>query len=194
MYLPNEEKTVFMTDGPNYCYRRLMDKVFANQIGINLEVYIDDIVGKSINLEKTYKGFGGDFRSRGKFLGFMLTYRGIKVNLDKCEAIIKMKSPQKYKGAKKARPFFQLLKKPTSFQWNEECEKAFQNFKEFMESPAVLTKPLQERELCLYLVVSNLPLRVRRPGLEERERRSAGDHHFFTSKVMLRILVVPSFE
>ncbi|RDY14251.1 hypothetical protein CR513_00711, partial [Mucuna pruriens] len=32
--------------------------------------------------------------SRGKFLGFVLTHRGIEANLDMCDAIPQMKSPQ----------------------------------------------------------------------------------------------------
>jgi len=34
--------------------------------------------------------FGVD---RGKFLGFMLTQRGIEANPEKCKAIIEMRSP-----------------------------------------------------------------------------------------------------
>lgn len=33
----------------------------------------------------------------GKFLGFMLTSRGIEANLDKCRVVIKIKSPQNLK-------------------------------------------------------------------------------------------------
>jgi len=33
----------------------------------------------------------------GKFLGFMLTNRGIEANSDKCEAIMKMRSPTNLK-------------------------------------------------------------------------------------------------
>ena len=62
MHLENEVKTAFMTDGLSYYYKvmpfklknvgaiyeRLMDKVFANQIGRNMEVYIDDMVAKTL--------------------------------------------------------------------------------------------------------------------------------------------------
>jgi len=38
------------------------------------------------------------FRVRGgRFLAFMLTYRGIEENAEKCEAIITMRSPKKCK-------------------------------------------------------------------------------------------------
>nr|KYP46002.1 Retrovirus-related Pol polyprotein from transposon 17.6 [Cajanus cajan] len=61
MYPPDEVHTSFITDHTNYCYRvmpfdlknagatyqRLMDKVFHQQIGQNMEVYIDDMVVKT---------------------------------------------------------------------------------------------------------------------------------------------------
>ena len=57
----DEEKTTLMTDGLSYCYKvmpfrlknvgpiyqRLMDKVFANKIGRNVEVYVNDMVAKT---------------------------------------------------------------------------------------------------------------------------------------------------
>nr|KYP39222.1 Transposon Ty3-I Gag-Pol polyprotein [Cajanus cajan] len=63
MYPPDEEHTSFITDRANYYYRvmpfglknvgatyqRLMDKVFHHQIGRNMEVYVDDMVVKTIS-------------------------------------------------------------------------------------------------------------------------------------------------
>ncbi|XP_020235518.2 ATP-dependent zinc metalloprotease FTSH 4, mitochondrial [Cajanus cajan] len=63
MYPPDEAHTSFITDHANYCYRvmpfglknagatyqRLMDKVFHRQIGRNMEVYVDDMVVKTIS-------------------------------------------------------------------------------------------------------------------------------------------------
>nr|KYP54229.1 Transposon Ty3-I Gag-Pol polyprotein [Cajanus cajan] len=62
MYPPDEDKTAFITDSANYCYRvmpfdlrnagatyqRLMDKIFRRQISTCLEVYVDDMVIKSM--------------------------------------------------------------------------------------------------------------------------------------------------
>jgi len=45
-----------------------------------------------LNPEKCVFGVRG-----GKFLGFMLTNRGIEANPDKCEAIMKMRSPANLK-------------------------------------------------------------------------------------------------
>jgi len=92
-------------------YQRLMDKVFSHLTGHCVEVYVDDMVVKSPShhqhaedLEAVFSAlrqynlrlnpdkcvFGVD---RGKFLGFMLTQRGIEVNPEKCKAIIEMRSP-----------------------------------------------------------------------------------------------------
>jgi len=92
-------------------YQRLMDKIFNDLLGRNMEVYVDDMVVKSqkaehhpadletvlarvrkhdlrLNPEKCVFGVGG-----GKFLSFMITQRGIEANPDKCEAILGMRSP-----------------------------------------------------------------------------------------------------
>ena len=91
-------------------YQRMMNKVFTEQIGRNMEVYVDDILIKSKDpqqhwqdLEETFQmlrkynmrlnpkkcAFGVKAR---KFLGFMLAERGIEANHTKCEAIINIKS------------------------------------------------------------------------------------------------------
>ncbi|XP_072078184.1 uncharacterized protein [Arachis hypogaea] len=82
-------------------YQRLMDKVFRHQIGRNMEIYVDDMVAKTtqekshcddlkeifeqiraynmrLNPEKCAFGVQG-----GKFLGFILTSRGIEANPEK---------------------------------------------------------------------------------------------------------------
>nr|KYP68692.1 Transposon Ty3-G Gag-Pol polyprotein [Cajanus cajan] len=64
MHLADEEKTAFITESVNFCYKvmpfglknagatyqRLMDKVFRGQIGRNIEIYVDDMVVKSNSL------------------------------------------------------------------------------------------------------------------------------------------------
>ena len=83
----------------------MMIRMFEPQLGKNIEVYIDDMVVKSkvefehINdLEKIFEilrrhklhlnvakcSFGV---VSGKFLGYMVTHHGIKVNLDQIRAI-----------------------------------------------------------------------------------------------------------
>ncbi|WJX52573.1 hypothetical protein P8452_38672 [Trifolium repens] len=171
-------------------YQRLMDRVFAKQIGRNLEVYIDDMVIKSIDdnshhqdleeiltsvrkynmrLNPTKCSFGVQ---AGKFLGFMLTSRGIEANPEKCKAIIEMRSPTSVKevqqltgriaalsrflscAGEKSIHFFSTLKKGERFTWTPKCEEAFQKLKEFLASPPILTRPQLGNHLFLYLAVT----------------------------------------
>ncbi|RDY05971.1 hypothetical protein CR513_10120, partial [Mucuna pruriens] len=60
----------------------------------------------------------------------------------------------------KARPFFQLLPKLTTFHWNESYEEAFQDFKKSLASPSIMAKSIEGHDLCLYLTVSEHAIRV----------------------------------
>jgi hypothetical protein len=85
-----------------------MNKMFHNQIGRNVEVYIDDMLVKTKDeanhledLEETFETLR-QYRmklnpskcvfgvSLGKFLGFMVSQRGIEANPDKIKAVLKM--------------------------------------------------------------------------------------------------------
>ncbi|XP_020209186.1 uncharacterized protein LOC109794123 [Cajanus cajan] len=171
-------------------YQRMMDKIFHKQIGRNVEVYVDDMVVKSnsakehikdlkevfneirkyrmrLNPEKCVFGVQG-----GKFLGFMLSVRGIQANPDKCQMIPDMRNPKSIKEVQqligrltslsrfiprlleRTKPILKLLKKIKEFQWTEECEETFQALKETLASPPILTKPDTSKELIVYLSVS----------------------------------------
>jgi len=92
-------------------YQRLMDRVLAPMIGRNVQAYMDDMVMTSqvkdqhvVDLEELFTKitkyklklnpekcvFGVE---AGKFLGFLLTERGIEANPEKCAAILAMRSP-----------------------------------------------------------------------------------------------------
>ncbi|XP_016173643.1 uncharacterized protein LOC107616163 [Arachis ipaensis] len=107
-----------------------------------------------------------------KFLGFMITQRGVEANPEKCQAILQMKSPgcikdvQRLAGrltalsrflgasAAKALPFFNLMKKGIAFEWTPACEEAFNHFKAILATPPVLGKPKAGEPLYLYLAVT----------------------------------------
>ena len=109
----------------------------------------------------------------GKFLGYLVTNHGIEVNLDQIEAVKCLKPPCIPKEvqvltrmlaalnrfisrfADRCRPFYQLLRKWKGFQWNEECEKAFQDLKEYLMQAPMLTAPEPEEDLFMHLSVSN---------------------------------------
>ena len=92
-------------------YQRLMDRVLAPMIGRNVQVYVDDMVVTSqvkdqhvVDLEELFTTIA-KYRLKlnpekcvfrveaGKFLGFLLTERGIEANPEKCAAIIAMRNP-----------------------------------------------------------------------------------------------------
>ncbi|CAL2271133.1 unnamed protein product [Prunus armeniaca] len=55
----------------------------------------------------------------------------------------------------KCRLFFKALKKVQRDKWEEKCEVAFQNMKTYLTSPPLLSKPVPDEDLFLYLTVSN---------------------------------------
>ena len=108
----------------------------------------------------------------GKFLGYLITNRSIEVNLDQIETVKRLKPPSNPKEvqvltnmlaalnqfiskfANRCHPFYQLLKKWKGFQWNEDCERAFQGLKEYLTKASMLTAPEPGKDLYMYLLVS----------------------------------------
>jgi len=159
-------------------YQRLMDKVLAPMLGRNVQAYVDDMAVTSLekskhlsDLEELFTTIA-KFRLKlnpekcifgveaGKFLGFLLTERGIEANPDKCAAILAMRSLATVKevqqltgrmaalsrfvsaSGEKGHPYFQCLRRNNKFVWSKECEEAFVKLKEYLASPPVLCKPL----------------------------------------------------
>ena len=129
MHEADQEKTSFVTSQGLFCYKvmpfglkkasatyqRLINKMFAQQIGRNVQVYVDDMLVKSrreeYHLEDLWETFD-TLRSYNmklnsgkcafgvttrKCLGFMVSQRGIEANLDKIRAIMEMVPPRNVK-------------------------------------------------------------------------------------------------
>ena len=93
-------------------YQRMMTKMFKAQMGKNIEVYIDDMVVKSKIVSENIEDLTNIFKilrghklrlnaskcsfgvGSGKFLGYMMTHRGIKVNLDQVKSINNLQPPR----------------------------------------------------------------------------------------------------
>ena len=56
------------------------------------------------------------------------------------------------KATDKCLPFFRALRK--SFEWMDECEKAFEELKKYLSSPPLLSPSMPGEELYLYIAVS----------------------------------------
>ena len=152
-------------------YQRLVNHIFRPQIGWNVEVYVDDMLVKSLDegehlddLQETFNTlrrynmklnpskctFGV---ASGKFLGFMVSHRGIEANPKKIKEILDIKPSQNIKEVQsligrvaalnkfvskatdKCLPFFRVLKK--AFEWTDECQKAFQDLKMYLIAESV---------------------------------------------------------
>ena len=119
-----------------------------------------------LNADKCAFGVGA-----GKFLGYFITNGGIEVNPDQIEAVKRLKPPSNPKEvqiltgmlaalnqfiskfADRCRPFYQLLKKWKGFQWNKDCERAFQGLKEYLTRAPMLTALESGEDLYMYLLV-----------------------------------------
>ncbi|XP_071907834.1 uncharacterized protein [Coffea arabica] len=197
----DQEKTSFITEDGTYCYvtmpfglknagatyQRLVNKLFRNQIGRNLEVYVDDMLVKS----RTQEQFVSDLREifevlrhsrmrlnpkkctfgvrSEKFLGYMISKEGVRANPDKIKAIMDMAPPRNIKevqrltgrmaalnrflskSAVRGSPFFKALKGGRQFEWNPECQKAFDELKEHLVRLPALTSPEVGETLFIYL-------------------------------------------
>jgi len=53
------------------------------------------------------------------------------------------------------RPFFQLLNKWKGFKWNEECVLAFQQLKEYLSRPPIMSRPEVDEVLFAYITVAS---------------------------------------
>ena len=56
------------------------------------------------------------------------------------------------KAMDKCLPFFRTLR--TSFEWTDECQKAFEDLKKYLSSPPLLSPSKPREELYLYIAVS----------------------------------------
>ena len=132
----------------------------------------------------------------GKFLGFMVSQKGIEINPDKIQAIMEMARPRNIKEVQslngkvaalnrfmskamdKFLPFFRILKK--FFKWMAEFQQAFEDLKAYLSSPPLLSPSKAEEELFLYLAVS--PATVSAALVREEDRMSKPV--YYTSRVL----------
>ena len=142
-------------------YQRMMTRMFRDKIGHTVEVYIDDMVVKRKQEARHVEDLQGVFEvlqkhrlrlkaekctigvRAGKFLGYLITNRGIEVNPNQIEVVKHLRLPSNSKEVQvligmlaalnqfiskfsdHCRPFYQLLKKWKGFRWDDECEKGF---------------------------------------------------------------------
>ena len=62
------------------------------------------------------------------------------------------------KATDKCLPFFRILRK--SFEWTDECQRAFEDLKKYLSSPPLLSPSKPREELYLYIGVSQAVVSV----------------------------------
>ncbi|KAF8114640.1 hypothetical protein N665_0035s0019 [Sinapis alba] len=134
--------------------------MFADKLGITMEVYIDDMLVKSLIAKDHIQHLAECFETLNKygmklnpakctfgvtsckFLGYIMTQRVAALNrfiswsTDKCL------------------PFYELLRGNKKFLWDEACEKAFTALKRYLTTTPVLAKPDAGDTIYLYIAVS----------------------------------------
>ncbi|KAM1949442.1 hypothetical protein ACFX15_009497 [Malus domestica] len=139
---PDQEHTAFTTDRGLYCYKvmlfglknagatyqRLVNSMFAEQIGKSMEVYVDDMLVKSKHVDQHITNLSETFTILKRF---------ISKATDRCAPFFKA-----FKGSKKY------------IAWTDECVEAFKNLKDYMSKASLLSKPEVGDTLIIYLSVS----------------------------------------
>ena len=198
MHPPDAKKTSFFTPHGLFCYnvmpfglknvgapyQRPVTKMFRSLLRKTMEVYIDDMLVKSkerpdhtthlqqaFELNPTKCAFGV---SASRFLGFMMTRRGIEANPTQLQAILESLAPSSKKGVQQLtnrlaalgrfisrftdllKPFFVVLKDANQDGWNKKCDRAFTQIKQYLAQPPILASLDAGETLFVYLVVSEV--------------------------------------
>ena len=171
-------------------YQRMMIRMFEPQLGKNIEIYVDDMVVKSKVVSEHLEDLDGIFNvlrrhklrlntskcsfgmGSGKFLGYMVTHRGIEVNPDQIKTINDLKPPRNAKeiqklvgmiatlnrfiskSADRCQPFYLPINKWKGFEWSEDCTAAFQQLKEYLSWPPIMSSPAADKVLYAYIAVA----------------------------------------
>ncbi|XP_024015869.1 uncharacterized protein LOC112089125 [Eutrema salsugineum] len=179
MHPDDREKTAFMPFGlknAGATYQRLVNKMFAAQLGKPWKFAV----------------------TSGEFLGYLVTHRGIEANPKQIKALIEMPSPRTKREVQrltgrvaalnrfisrstdKCLPFYDTLRGNKKFEWEERCETAFQELKNYLASPPILAKPVEGEPLFLYIAVSATAV----SGVLIREERSEQKFIFYFSQTL----------
>jgi hypothetical protein len=129
--------------------------------------------GLKLNPEKCVFGV-----KKGKFLGCIVSTKGIEANPSKIEAILRMEPPSTKKGAQRLAgrlaslnifisrsaerilPFFEILKLAEVFQWGPAQQKAFEELKQYLIDLTTLTPLAPGAPLLLYVAASYFAVSV----------------------------------
>nr|CAN62323.1 hypothetical protein VITISV_018463 [Vitis vinifera] len=152
----DQEKTTFTCPFGTYAYRRMpfglcnapatfqrcMLSIFSDMVERIMEVFMDDIT--------VYGGI---------VLGYIISEKGIEVDKEKVELIVKLPAPTTVKGVRQflghagfyrrfikgfsslSKPLCELLAKDAKFIWDERCQNSFDQLKKFITTTPIVRAP-----------------------------------------------------
>jgi hypothetical protein len=201
-------------------FSRMTSKVLNPQIGKNVFTYVDDIIVKRTkqenhiaDLQETFANFrkvGLKLKpekcvfgvKKGKFLGCLVSTKGIEANPSKIEAILQMEPPKTRKGAHRLTgrlaslnrfisrsaernlPFLKLLKSAEVFQWEPVQQKAFEDLKQYLIQQTTLTPPSSGAPLLLYVAASHAAVSVALVQEKQDKQAKKQVSIYFVSEVL----------
>ncbi|XP_058217376.1 uncharacterized protein LOC131328449 [Rhododendron vialii] len=189
----DQENTAFISPRGTYCYKVVPFGLKNAGATSNAPSQICFLL--RLNAEKCAFGV-----SLGKFLGYIVSRRGIEANptqilaVQNLRALTIIKEVQRLTGMVAAlnrfiqrlgdlcHPFFRVITiSRRKFVWTGECEQALQSLKQYLSHAPLLVKPLPDEDLYLYLAVSdhaNSAVLVQKEGMEHQPI-------FYSSKTMM---------
>ena len=168
-------------------YQRTMTNIFNDILHNTIECYVDDLVVKTKKRENHLNDLRKVFDrlqkyqlkmnplkcafgvTSGKFLGFVVRYRGIEIDPTKIKAIMEMPPPRNLRDLRglqgrlayirrfisnlfgRCQPFTRLMKKDVPFVWDQACQNAFEEIKQYLLRPPILMAPITGKSLILYV-------------------------------------------
>jgi len=175
---------------------RAMTTIFHDMMHQEIEVYVDDVIIKSRTQDGNVRDLRKFFKRlrkydlklnpakcvfgvpSGKLLVFLVSRRGIELDLIKIKSIRDLPPPTTKKEVMSLlgrlnyisrfiaqltstyEPIFKLLKKNAVIRWTDECQEAFDKIKKYLSNLPVLVPPEPGRPLFLYLTVLEIFLDV----------------------------------
>ena len=164
--------------------------MFKPQLGKSIEVHTDDMVVKSkvvsehvgdlVNIFEILKKHKLHLNASkcsfgvwsSKFLGCIVTHRGIEVNPNQIKEIKSLQPPRNprdvqkltemttalnrfiLQSADRCKPFFLLMNKWKGFEWTEECALAFQRLKECLSRLSIMSSLETDEVMFAYIFVA----------------------------------------
>ncbi|XP_024016116.1 uncharacterized protein LOC112089278 [Eutrema salsugineum] len=135
-----------------------------------MEVYIDDMLVKSLKEEDHVAHLRECFEQLNK--------HNMKLNPAKCRFAVTSGEFLGY--LTNACPSTTPSEETKKFEWDERCETAFQELKDYLASPPILAKPVEGEPLFLYIAVSATAV----SGVLIREERSKQKPIFYISQTL----------